>query len=373
MSELIPWYLVELRSRLTPFLPATKVETIVKEAESHLQEAVRRLTADLQITEDQAAAAAIDAFGRPEKVAMTHLRENHWRPMGISPIWLVLGGGSLATLCWVMHWQWLRGFFDNMGATWQNGLAGFVGTLALLIFGVGCYAGRRRYRLEVLGIWAAMSVGIVLAFSFWIVGATENGQGLSHVHLSRDVANIHQDLAKLDRLETYVHEGSIAFASAKTENDVPAVFTNPQLAEQRLGLYDLTEQMDGRRLVNGNDDPNFGPVSSRFIIPSDFIYAMVDGRVYGLREETDFSHAVLWWRRHTGDALKSISREKGKLNSLLASAAEARNGRLFFFNPTVYSEAVISVPFFLPALFLVEALAYALVRRKRTWPGLVRA
>jgi hypothetical protein len=99
---------------------------------------------------------------------------------------------------------------------------------------------------------------------------------------------------------------------------------------------------------------------------------MVDGRTYGLSAEADFSHAVLDWRK-SAKALGAIAKQKQQMNILLESAAQARSGRLFFFNRRVYSGAILMVPLFLPVLVIAEAIASALFRRRRTWPGLVRA
>jgi hypothetical protein len=374
MCEVIAWYVVELRSRLAPHLPAAQVETIVTEARSHLNESTANLASSLQISQDEAAAAAIDAFGQPEAVAMTHLRQHAWRPLGIKPLWLVWGGASLSILLWVMEFEWMRGYFDNFGESWQNVFGGFCALAAVIAFGVGCYAGRQRHRMTILAVGAAVEVAIFFGFSFIIVGSTDNGQGLSRIHLSRDVENVRKDVSTLDRLDAYVREGAAAFAGAKSVGDIPFKFRDPSIAQREVGLYNLPLQLAGRLTVKGNYSfGGFGrPPLPYFIIPSESVIVMVDGRTYGLSAEADFSHAVLDWRK-SAKALGAIAKQKQQMNILLESAAQARSGRLFFFNRRVYSGAILMVPLFLPVLVIAEAIASALFRRRRTWPGLVRA
>lgn len=352
MSELIAWYLVELRCRLAPDLPVAQVETIVKEAESHLKESAATFVADMQLGEEQAAAAAIEAFGKPGSVAEKHLQQFGWRPFGIKPGWLVWGSGVISLLTWVMEFQWNRGYFDNFGETWQNGVAGFIALIALAIFGIGCYAGRMRYRWTILAIGLAVEFAVFFGFSFLIVGSTKGHQGLSRLHLGRDVSNVNRNLIRLNRLEVYVRDGARVFAAAKSASDIPQRFRDPSFANKELDLYDLPEQLMGR--LTASSLSNLDPNGKLYLTPNKFVFAMVDGRVYGLSAVDEFSHAVLAWRRGEAKALTSIAQEEVNMNRLLASATEARSGRLFFFNRDVYLNAMLIMPLFLPVLLFIE-------------------
>src|SRR5205823_7775420 len=154
MPEYINWFVVELRLRLAPHLSMERVETLTREVESHLRELSRKNIASLGMSEQHAQAAAVEVFGRPDKVALDYLRESNPRLFGIKPICFVILGGLGAIGCWDFHWLSLRGHFDIFGDTWQNGLAGFVGTLALAMFVAGCKAGLRSFRLPILATGA---------------------------------------------------------------------------------------------------------------------------------------------------------------------------------------------------------------------------
>jgi len=373
MSDLIAWYTVELRSRLAPHLPLAEVNTIVLEAESHLKESVAVLVTEQQLTEELAASTAINSFGRPERVAMTHLGQNVLHPFGINPGWLIYGGAAVAILTWVIHWEWLRGFFDNFGETWQNGFAGVVGTLAVIAFGIGCYSDRKKHGFRILAAGAALSIGIIFTFSFLIVGANTNQQGLSRLRLSRDVSNVKANVVILDRLDAYIRQGAVAFARAKTTEDIPLRFRDPKVAQNELVLYDLPDQAAARHDIDSEPGFQTGSIRKMFLTPSDFVYAMVDGRVYGLQSEIEFSHAVLWWRRHESDALAAIAKERANMTLLLGAANQARSGRLFFFNPAVFGEALCWLIVFMPILFIIDAGVFILIKRNRSWPGWVKA
>ncbi len=372
MSNLIPWYVVELRSRLLLHLPTTQVETITTEAESHLKELARDLAATMQMDEERAAAAAIDAFGRPDKVAMSHLAEFAWHPLGVRPIWMVAGSAGVSTMIWVMQWQWLRGFFDTFGESWLNGLAGMIGVFALFVFGIGCYAGRRRYVREILAIASGLCVGIVLVFSFLIVGDDGYQQGFNRLHLARDVETAQKNIGALDRIEAYVLDGHSVFAKAKRPADIPARFTDPDAAEAATGLENF-DRMLREPMIRTSYGFVRTPSHPVYAVPSNFAMALVDGRVSAPSSVEDFDHAQLWWRRHTSDELSAIAQQREAMRGLLASAGQARSGRLFFFNPHVYWPAVLLVLPWVPLLLLIDAMAYGLVRRRRTYPGLVRA
>lgn len=362
MSDYIAWYLVELRTRLAPHLPSTKVESIVLEAGSHLKETTERLKAELQLTDETAALTAIDAFGKPEKVALTHLREIDTRIMGIKPGWLVIGSALLAIWCWDFQWLSLHGPFDNFGETWQNGVAGFVGVLALIFFVVACRAGKRTFRLPLFTMSAALCLGLPLLVSAWMIRTPAHWEGISRLHLSRDVAKINATLDRLKAYEPYFRRGATAYQSAKTESDLPAEFASFQRAQDLLGIPKEDRQ---HMLLRTDDGYNVAP--DALLVPS-YAYAMVDGRIGGLEPVRSFAEAKKAWAKNASHSLRAVEHDREGLQSLVAAAGEAQSGRIFFFDPALSVTSVAVTAWFLPVLFILDWAAFASTRRKRVWP-----
>src|ERR1022692_2053875 len=199
MSKLIDWYLVELRLRLDGKLPSEVVETIIQEAESHLGESVERQVG-LNVDQESAEKSAIQAYGRPEKVAIAHLRKTPQLLWGIKPRWVAIYGSLVAITCWNFHWLTLGMFFDNFGEAWQNELAGVLGVGGLmLVFWASqrAYRSNRWFLAASTVIAAAATIPIV---SYWMIG--ELGapfyEGVSRFHLNRDVPNLEHTISKLD-------------------------------------------------------------------------------------------------------------------------------------------------------------------------------
>ncbi|MFI5387464.1 MAG: HAAS signaling domain-containing protein [Fimbriimonadales bacterium] len=160
MPNMIDWYVVELRLLLNGKLPPGRVDEVVKEAEAHLRESVQRRLGPT-VDENAATAAAIEAYGRPEKVALGFLRGSRRNMWGLNPVWWAALGAVIAIYCWTFHWQTLGGYFDNFGETWQNVVAGLVGVLGLALVVFAVRAGFRSYRLALTGLtFAAAALSI---------------------------------------------------------------------------------------------------------------------------------------------------------------------------------------------------------------------
>ena len=358
MPEYINWFVVELRLRLAPHLSMERVETLTREVESHLRELSGKNIASLGMSEERAQAVAVEAFGRPDKVALDYLRESNPRLFGIRPIWFVILGAIMAIGCWDFHWLSLDGFFDNFGATWQNGLAGIVGAFAMAGFIAGCRGGRRSFRWTILGVGAATCLGLIFVTSFWIVGAKVGRQGFNRFHLSRDETNALKMIATLQISKQYLTRGSEVFAKSRTESQIPPEF-----------IY------HGQHTVYVPSYVEILPVGDywppKYVVPREYgVFAMVDGRTYIFGTAHTIIQARDAWRTRSEKSVREIDREITGFRGLLHAASEARQGRLFFFNSDVYGDAIAWTIVFLPALLLLDAISFALFRRKRAWPGL---
>jgi len=361
MPDYINWYCMEIRLRIVHHISEERVEIIVREIEGHLRESAQRLMEQNCLSSNEAEKAAVEAFGKPGRIAMGYLRESRPRIAGLRPLWVVLAGAFLATASWDFHWMSLGGYFDNFGATWENGLAGLVGFLGLILFGLGVRAGYRSYRLPVLGFGVAMSLGVLMLTSFWIVGSTFDHQGFSRLHLSRDARQAQASIATLDEFKGYLAQGAKAYVSAKSAQDLPSSIRFAAIIDRVSGLGpgELREQ---------RFSPNeLSPTGDYFFVPRS-VMAMVDGRIWGMDTVQGFAKAKAEWAnadKYAGD----IDVERRKFEGLLASADEARSGRLFFFNPDVYRDPVCWTIVFMPLLLIVDGIVSGLVRRRPSWRG----
>jgi hypothetical protein len=359
MSDYIAWYSIELRLRLAPHMPAAKVESIVKESQSHLGETAERLKADLGLTESSAVLAAIDAFGNPEKVALTHLREIKTRVLGIKPMWFVVGCGLMAFLCWDFHWMSLSGPLDNYGETWQNGLAGFIGFIALLGFVAGCRAGRRSYRLPVAGLGFGLAVLLPFVVAYVAIMNVDGEESIMRPRTRGAVRTISDSLVKLDRLEAFVKRGASEY-SATTPTNLSADMRDLRVAEAELGISWRSSYpaftADGRE------------IDRAFVTPNDWVYAPSRGGLQALQGAATFAEARKRWAEASTHSLASIGQSRHELLKMLTNIHQAENGRIFFFNGRVSAELVSTTLVFLPGLLLLDAITFAFVRRKRAWP-----
>jgi hypothetical protein len=360
MSEYLGWYLVELRSRLEREMPMDRVATVLAEVESHLRESALRNADTPGVSEDQALIAAMHSFGSPEKVALAHLGEGGKTMFGIPRMWVVLGSAFIAIACWDFHWMSLGGFFDNFGATWQNGLAAMIGGLALVIFFLACRKGYRSYRLPVIGLTAAMAVGMIFFVSFAIVGEKEWRQGFSRFHLARDVATAHRSLEKLDTVAAYIRRGMREISSVSTLTKLPPEYRDLEASQRALGL-------DGNSIPVYSDVLSQDPTANAYPLLSGYVAVMVDGRIFGISHTANAVQVRESWQK-APQTLKSIEHEKENLMALLQSAESARSGQLFFFNSSAFRDPVFWTIVFLPGLLLLDTIAYFAARRRRTWP-----
>ena len=334
-----------------------RLETILQEAKSHLEQTAARISHEKNVNLDEATTLAIEDFGSPEKVAQTFLRESHPKVFGLKPIYWVIASAALATFCFNFFFVSLHGYFDNFGDFWQYPVAGALGLVSLAMFCKACRAGYRSYWAPLLATSAVMVVGSIVLLSLWIVGS--NGyQGFNRFQLSRDVRVAHSTLERLSKLNAYVQKGKEVFARARSPLDIPSEYTSALLADEKIGLADQWLEMRIRYA-----DPHHPKES--YVTPSDFVSAMVDGRVWGINAAyMSFKGAKDTWLKNSDRALQSVPQAESNLRLLLDAAAEARSGRLFFFNRDVYSETVTNILVFTPALLFIDGILFITGRRR---------
>jgi hypothetical protein len=356
MLDLISWYVIELRRRVLPHLPGPEVEDICLEAETHLRESAREIQRDSNMDDGAAAKAAITAFGTPSVVAMTHVRESDRRLLGLSPIWFVLGGTVISTGCWDFHWLSLGGYWDNFGETWQNGLAGLVGILALTAMVMGCRRGARSYWLPILGSGVGIAAVLPVVLCTWMVSSPDLDQGISRLHLGRDTAVVQGMIGRLDRLNSYLKGGVAIFGGDRSPVHVPGIYqvVNAGNGIAGIGEYALSTPAPPDRQRD------------KFVVPGEMVCAMVDGRIYALRTTEDVGRAMMYWRRQGPKAIEEVEKQKAKLSELLALAQAAGRGRVLFWNPGVFGQAVCWTLAFLPVLLALELITRWTFRLKRT-------
>ncbi|HTQ11051.1 MAG TPA: hypothetical protein VMI31_13375 [Fimbriimonadaceae bacterium] len=352
MANLIDWYLVELQLRLDCDLPESRVEEILKEAEQHFQQSVRSRQ-EKNVSLEDAVEDAIREYGSPERVARAFLRAWPHRVLGMKPEWAAVAGSGVALFCWCFHWMTLGGYFDNFGETWQNGIAGIVGFAALALLFRAAQAGRRSHWAVVACttlIFGAVSVPIL---SVWMIPNPDQKeeQGISRLHLSRDIASVERTIAKLGEYRDFMSRGIREYAAAASPADLSSDLRDPALAGRRFG-DDWLIHIGGRERT--------------FLVPYDGVFAEVDGRVWALLTSSSLINAKVEWLAKGPNDLAAIDRQQASLSQLLVSARQAQTGRLFFFDPRVYGEALVGLPLVLP-LFLLDLAGYLASASRRRW------
>lgn len=382
MLDYISWYIIELRSRLLPHLPGANIAEITKEAESHLRENTRELKERLQLSDEAAALAAIDAFGKPEPVALGYLRRANPRILGIKPLWLVIISTLVAIYCFDYPWLTMRGPFDNLGESWPLTVALLAGIGSLILLVTAVSRSFRSYRWPVLATCVATCLALPPVLFSWMIISPEGWQGISRFHLSRDEATLRLTVQRMDKLEAYYLRAQKAYAVAQKPSDLAPEFRSPSAAMIALGFMDSGEYTTPRGFasVKSND------TVEHFLLPLGGM-AMVDGRIWGLGsthvpldlgawqralslgQVSEFSIAKTQWAKQTPASLKTLREQRTSMRDLLVRVDEAHAGRIFFPNTYLLLSAEMPTLLFIPVLLLLDGITFAVVRRRRTWPG----
>lgn len=357
MSRMIDWYLVELRLRLNKSLPPDKIDEIVKEAECHLQESVQRRVGPA-ITEPDAIEAAIEAYGKPEKVALGFVRGTKQTMLGINPVWWAAYGALMAIFCWNFHWLTLQGYFDHFGETWQNGVAGLVGVLALALMMIAVRAGLRSYRLALTGLTFAAAALSIPLMSYWMIPAPNFWQGISRLHLNRDLPKLEVELGQLRSYQSFAERGLREYANANSAGDLSLDMRNPSVVAKEFGIVRLDPAMVGLQVDHGG----------AFVVPRQYgAFAEIDGRMWMLETMARFEDAKKAWSVTGPKELQEITTERANLSALFGNATAAKNGKLFFLDPELYLQTVIGTVVLLPLFLLLDWIAARSARPKRRW------
>lgn len=360
-SEYFGWYAVELRMRLGAHFPAAHVETVAREALSHLGESAERMGRELGMAPDAAALAAIEAFGSPEQVALAHMRKSPAKLLGLPAATVATVAAIVALLCWDYHWLSLQGPFDNYGATWQNGLCGIIGFAALAALVIGVNRARRslRLRLSIVGLGAAVLLPLIA--SALVIQGPFDYEGVPRYQARQAELDIPDSIATLDRLVPYLNKGSQAWANAKSAADVPAPYRNPSAAIAYLGLNPNTNfpnYFRGGSMVEGPG----------IIVPRPYVMASYTRGMWALETQSSFAEAKHAWAKNSAEALGSIKYSRDRLVGMLDLVRQARTTRVLFFNPPMMLNIFTMTTVFLIGLLLLDGVAFALARRRRKLP-----
>jgi hypothetical protein len=387
MSELLNWYIEELRQLLQAKIPADRLDTILREAESHLRESAN-CRISREVPDRLAMIEAINAYGTPKRIAISFLRRSGQKLFGMRPVYSAVGGCLIAIYAWNFHWLTLSGFFDNFGDSYENVIAGMFGLGGLALMFMACRSGMRSYRLAVSSaciIAAGLSIPIVSA---WMIGGTRDYQGISRFHLQRDVpavrklvSDIVKDQAFLKRgMEAYskadhqvefLHQGAkiyipgnlpfddMELVSKLREQTLPPDLRNANLAVAELGVDHLNPAVHEMTVNPGGN----------FVVPREYgAFAMVREGLLAFETMDKYPAASKAWAKSGPIILRDLQREQVDMVALLSKADEAQHGRLFFFNPALYAETVFATLFLLPLFLLVDLVAALSASPRRSWP-----
>jgi hypothetical protein len=357
MPDPIESYLAKLRKKLSRNFDRKKVDQIIAEAGTHLQDSAARFQQEEKQDSDQATTSALEAYGDPKKVAGTYLKQSESLILGIRPTWFVFMGTLLALVCWDLHWMWLWGYFDNDGEVLENYLAGFCSFVGFCVMVWGVRAGKRSFWRSILGAGLAIVGFFVFALSYTIIGSDGHHQGISRFHFDRDVATIQQALPRINRISNYLERGKAVFAKASLPKDVPTDLKNIQLTESELGLKEHEIFPSHNSLWR----------DSNYVIPYQFgAFVEVSGPVTGLDWASSFKAAKQAWLDDEPQDQEKLQSAKKGFQSLLASAQQAKEGRVFFFNPDVYGDTMFWTAALLIFLLFTDGLmaGFRHVKRK---------
>jgi len=358
MPNLIDWYVVELRLLLNGSLPSGRVDEITMEAEAHLRESVhRRLNSS--VNESVAIAAAVDAYGRPDKVALGYLKGTRQKMWGLNPGWWAMAGALIAIICWNFHWLTLDAYFDNFGDTWQNCLAGLVGVVGLVLMSVAIRAGLRSYRSWLTALTLAAAALSVPLVSYWMIPEPNYYQGISRFHLDRDLPPVGKTLGSIKAYQSYLARGMRQFASAKSDADLASDLQNPTLAATELKLDRLGPAVLGATMDRGG----------RFVVPRKYgAFFEINGGSAVLETMDRFEDAKKAWAESGPSIMSDLNKAYPRFVALFAKGQDAKAGKLFFFEPTLYMETVIGTIVLLPLFLILDWIAAFNARPKRRWP-----
>lgn len=355
MHNLLQSYLDDLRRELNGVVPADRLDTIVSECASHVNESASDLGAQQRLSEDDAFRLAIESFGTPKEVAQKHAELTRRTFLGADPKWAVLGAAMLSIAAWNFALLTMSGPFDHFGETWQNGIAAGICLAAMVVFCKACRSGQRSFFRPVAIMGAAMTLGLVALFSWWIIGANDTEQGVSRFHLARDRSKIESSISRLNGLGAYLKEGENVFARATSDQDIPEVYRSEKLAYARLELGNTSaypvDYFSGGSNTHG-----------QFLIPHREIYAMVDGRIWALELGRDLKSSKAAWTANAPLALTAIQSETAHMDRLLG---QIESGQWFSYHMLLVWPVVIQTTVLVFLLLLLDQIMFRIPQRKR--------
>ncbi|MFN3684093.1 MAG: HAAS signaling domain-containing protein [Fimbriimonadaceae bacterium] len=210
MARYIEWYLAELERRLGRLVSRERMHEILCDAESHLREKAEALERE-GMDPRAAQLAAVEAFGRPDRVAAAELRAQRARIFGLPTPW-ALGTASLLPFLALGYVA-----IANQGGRLPDETPFLFALLCLPFLVASALAGRAVGR----PLAAAMVVGYAV-FAVASSLALVRHEQLSVRGLARKEAEESRKSAeRSERLAEVLREGRRAFFLANTPEEAP--------------------------------------------------------------------------------------------------------------------------------------------------------
>lgn len=353
MLDYLAWYQVELYSRLKGKIDSERLPIILGETASHIQEAASTISQTDHLSEEESIKSAIKSFGSPEEIADGFLHPLRAR------VWLPVVCVSAATLsvCTALLMIWLDQYFDNFGDTLQNQIAGLTGLAAAIMLYFACRAYGRSCRLILTGVSAATAVCLVFVLSFWIIGDSGSGDGISRFNQAADLAGACTALVELNRQKQLQETLAPIFQKAKTAADLTPPMQNIWLARTTYGLRSLPDVS----FSHGRAE------DAHFVVPMS-PGTMKRGDAYTFGTVATFDEAKAEWANFASYDLKM----NALVTSLSAMIEEGRHPKLVYWNPNVFGNGVAAVLMCWPLLVVIDGLAIW-SRKRRVRPNAIFA
>ena len=375
MRDSIDRYIQDLRALLHFELPEAKVDTVTLEAESHLRESTAKQL-EVGVTLDAAQTVAIKSFGSPQRVALTYLQRTRRKLWGLAPVWWAITSSLVAIFCWNFHWLTLSGYFDRFGEFDKNLEAGFVGIFAVYVMVLAARRGLRSNRLWItLSTLGAATLSIPIT-AYWMIPAKQDirrpfEEGVSRFHIDRDLPKLERNLQNISAALGVINQGIHDYSTASQESAVASILKDPDEVVKRLRLgsdrfsilqsgiwpfyhQELVPDLSKVKLPPANVAMTTDP-GGKFVVPRESgSFVMVDGRCWVFETVDSFTTAKMMWQKYGKTNQADLEELDRQFKVLRSHVSEAKQGRLFFFEPTLYMGTVFATLFLLPIFLIVD-------------------
>ena len=98
--------------------------------------------------------------------------------------------------------------------------------------------------------------------------------------------------------------------------------------------------------------------AGKFVVPRESgPFVMVDGRCWIFETVDSFATAKMMWQKYGKANQEGLQEHEHQFKALRSHVIEAKQGRLFFFEPTLYGGTVFATLFLLPIFLIVDWIA----------------